>query len=150
MADPREQILARLVEIGAGLDGIKTARRNATELPETLLPAFVVHDGDESGDDSDPTSRRPMSPISPRIVTMTPEIYICVPASAANVGTLVNQLRARAINAIAADATLQGMTMNAEGARYEGAVTGLSRARSMLGDAGLSFSFRYLLYPGSI
>lgn len=53
MADHRELILARLLEIGRSIEGIKTAKRNELGLPETALPAFVVLDGDETGDDRD-------------------------------------------------------------------------------------------------
>lgn len=147
MADPRESILARLVAIGGTVTDIKTVKRNELGLSETMLPAFVVLDGDETGDDRDPVSRRPTAP---RIVTMTPEIYVLLPDKAADVGTTLNLMRGRVINAIANDADLLALTKDREGGRYEGAATGLSRGRSMIGECGLSFSFRYVLRPGSI
>ncbi|MEJ6845087.1 hypothetical protein V3589_02540 [Sinorhizobium fredii] len=147
MADPRELILARLVEIAEAVEGIKKARRNVTGESETTLPLAVILDGDETADDRDPVSR---PPTAPRIVTMTPEIYVIVAKAAADVGTQVNLMRSRFINAIAADAQLIALTKDREGGRYEGAASGLSRGRTMIGEVGLSFSFRYVLKPGSI
>lgn len=147
MADQRELILARLVEIGAGIEGIKTAKRNELGQADTALPGFVVFDGDEAADDRDPVTR---PPTAPRIMTMTPEIYVLLPEKTADVGTQLNLYRARLINAIANDSTLATLTKDSEGGRYEGAATGLSRGRQMVGDVGLSFSFRYVLRPGSI
>ncbi|MEY9829827.1 hypothetical protein ABIA25_001642 [Sinorhizobium fredii] len=89
-------------------------------------------------------------PTAPRIMTMTPEIYVIVAKAAADVGTQVNLMRSRFINAISADAQLIALTKDREGGRYEGAASGLSRGRTMIGEVGLSFSFRYVLKPGSI
>jgi hypothetical protein len=147
MADAREQILQRLVAILDGVEGIKKVKRNELDQSETTLPLAVILDGDETADDSDPVSR---PPTAPRIVTMTPEIYVIVAKKAAQVGTDINSMRARVINAIATDAPLIALTHKNEGGRYEGAASGLSRGRSMMGEVGLSFSFRYVLRPGSI
>ena len=45
--DKREAILARLVEIAAGLPGIATAVRNQDEISERSRPAIAVFDADE-------------------------------------------------------------------------------------------------------
>lgn len=147
MADPREQILQRLLVVLAGVEGIKKARRNELDQNESSMPYAVILDGDETGADSDPVSR---PSTAPRIVTMTPEIYVVIANKAAEVGTDVNLMRARVINAIATDAPLIALTLKGEGGRYDGAASGLSRGRSMMGEVGLSFSFRYVLRPGSI
>lgn len=150
MADPRELILVRLIAVLEGVngaDGVRKVKRNELDQNESTLPLAVILDGDETADDSDPVSR---PPTAPRIMTMTPEIYIIVADKAATVGTKVNLLRSRVINAIAADAEIIALTKDREGGRYEGAASGLSRGRSMMGEVGLSFSFRYVLRPGSI
>lgn len=147
MADPREEILARLVVIAGAITGIKTVRRNDLNLPESAHPSIVILDADETAADSDPGSR---PPTAPRIMAMTPEIYVVLAEKATDVGTELNLMRARVINAIAADAPLIALTKDKEGGRYEGAASSLARGRTMLGDAGLSFSFRYVLRPGSI
>ncbi|NEI52715.1 hypothetical protein GR217_34415 [Rhizobium leguminosarum] len=145
--DPRENILARLVTLAKDITGIKTVKRNDLDLPETALPAIVILDGDETADDNDPVGR---PPTAPRIVTMTPEFYVVVAEKAANVGTQINMYRALVIDAVATDAQLIGLTKNKEGGRYDGAASGLARGRTMTGEIGLSFSFRYVLRPGSI
>ena len=45
--DKREAILARLVEVCAGLTGVVTAARNVLDVPSLARPAFVVQDGSE-------------------------------------------------------------------------------------------------------
>lgn len=121
MADAREHILARLVAIGSVLEGI--------------TGWFVAIDDDEGVADSDPFS--PPS-TAPRIVTMTPTVYVAVEKTAA--GTEIDRMRARVINVIATDAQLKTLTKDGAGGRYEG-------ARSMIGDIGLAFSFRYTMKP---
>jgi len=147
MADPRELILVRLVVVAAGVTGIRKAVRNELNVAETVLPLAAILDGDETAADSDPGSR---PPTAPRIMTMTPEIYVLLSDKASDVGTELNLMRGRMINAIANDAQLIALTKDGEGGRYEGAASGLSRGRSMIGEVGLSFSFRYVLRPGSI
>ncbi|MDK1386374.1 hypothetical protein QN224_13240 [Sinorhizobium sp. 8-89] len=147
MADPRELILQRLVEIGEGIAGVRKVKRNEIGQNESVLPLVVILDGDETAADSDPKNR---PPTAPRIMTMTPEIYVVVADKAATVGTEINLMRARMIDAIANDAQIVALTKDREGGRYEGAASGLSRGRSMLGEVGLSFSFTYVLRPGSV
>ncbi|MGR9317289.1 hypothetical protein ACU8LZ_12660 [Rhizobium leguminosarum] len=147
MADPRELILVRLGLVIAGVEDIRKVKRNELDQNESILPLAVILDGDETANDSDPVSR---PPTAPRIMTMTPEIYIIVTDKAASVGTKINLLRCRVISAIANDAEIIALTKDREGGRYEGAASGLSRGRSMMGEVGLSFSFRYVLRPGSI
>lgn len=142
MFDRREAILARLVEIATGIEGIAKVYRNKDEIPEKSRPAIVIWDADESADDSDPTGR-PVG--APRRVGMTPEIYILLGSSPEDIGTSINLIRSRVIAAIYSDATLKGLTVNGEGIRYEGCATALSRGRSMEGEMGLSFTFTYLL-----
>lgn len=147
MADPRELILVRLKAVAESVEGIRKVKRNELGENESVLPLVVIFDGDEAAADSDPQAR---PPTAPRIVTMTPEVYLILADKATAVGTEVNLMRARFINAVANDAQLTALTHKGEGGRYEGAATSLSRGRQMLADVGLSFSFRYVLRPGSI
>ena len=74
MADVREDILARLLEIVAGIPNIRSAQRNNIDIPEDQLPAAIVFDGDEETDDAADVSMRPAN--RPTIVRMHPEIII--------------------------------------------------------------------------
>ena len=47
MVDVRENILARLVEVVAGIPGIKSAQRDNVDITEEHLPVAMVFDGDE-------------------------------------------------------------------------------------------------------
>lgn len=142
--DSREAILARLLVIAGDVDGVAKAYRNKDEIPETSRPAIVILDGDETADEGDP-SRRPIT--APRRISMTPELYILLAGTPANVGTNINLLRAKFVQAIMTDAMLIGLTLDGVGIRYEGCSTGLSRGRSMEGEMGLSFTFTYILQP---
>jgi hypothetical protein len=142
--DNREAILARLLIIAAGVDGVAKSYRNKDDVPETSRPAIVILDGDEGSDDSDP-GRRPAN--APRRIGMTPEIYILLGGTPATVGTDINLIRAKFVKAVMTDATLIGLTLDGVGIRYEGCATGLARGRSMEGEMGLSFTFTYLMRP---
>lgn len=144
MADPRELILDRLVEIGAGIEGIVTAKRNIKRPPDELLDAIVVLDADETADQGDPSGRQSHSY---RRVGMTPEIYILAKGKPEEVGTRVNLLRARFVKAVLTDSELIALLGSNGEMRYEGCATALSWGREMIGDMGVSFTFHYVLRP---
>lgn len=145
MADKRELILARLVTVLGGIDGVRAVFRNQDEISERQYPCILILDADEAADDRDP-QRHP----NRRLVTMTPEIYVMLSGIPANVGTELNALRAAVIKAVFEDATLVELTVNQQGIRYEGSATGLSRGRAMEGSLGVSISFTYLLNPADL
>ena len=147
MSDPREDILARLVVLAGTISGIRTVKRNQTDIAETQFPAIVIMDADEQASDGDP-AHRPRN--APRMITMSPEMYILLSDKAVDVGTSVNALRAAFIKAVLTDSALAALTMDGQGIRYEASVTGLSRGRSMIGEVGISFSFTYVLRPDSL
>jgi hypothetical protein len=147
MIDRREMILARLLEIARGVDGIAAAFRNRDEIGEKQRPAIVILDADEAADDADPGLRPARSP---RRVAMTPEIYIMLGAKPEHIGTSINTLRARLIKAILADAELSLITGSNGDIRYEGCATALARGRTMEGEMGVSFSFAYVLRPDEL
>ncbi len=62
MTDRREMILARLLEIAVGVDGIVAVFRNKDEISERQRPAIVILDADEAADDADPNSRPSRAP----------------------------------------------------------------------------------------
>ena len=109
MSDPRELILVRLLAIAQAVDVTLNAKRNETTLADTALPAVVLLDGEELADDDDPLGR---PPLSPRRVTMTPEVQFRLQAKAPDVGTELNVLRATLITAVLSDTELLALTEN--------------------------------------
>ncbi len=81
---------------------------------------------------------------------MTPEIYVIVGAAEGGVGAGLNALRAKVIAAISADTTLAGLVGSNGSIRYDGCATDLGRGRSMQGEMGLGFTFRYVLSPAKL
>ncbi len=144
MTDRREMILARLLEIAVGVDGIVAAFRNKDEISERQRPAIVILDADEVADDADPSSRPSRAP---RRVAMTPEIYILLGAKPEDLGTAINRLRARFVKTVLGDAQLSLIVGSNGDIRYEGCATALARGRGMEGEMGVSFSFTYVLRP---
>jgi len=69
--DKREAILVRLVEIAAGLPGIKTSVRNQDEISERARPAIVVFDADETADER--ANEQGYGGRAPNIIEMSPE-----------------------------------------------------------------------------
>jgi hypothetical protein len=149
MTDKREEVLARLVEIAAAVDGVTTVVRNGPAPDETKCPVIQILDADESAEESDPVGVARGSSARRR-VGMTPEIYIILGDLPENVGPALNALRAKLVKAILTDAEL-GTILGTNGAiRYEGCATGLSRARQMEGSMGVSFTFLYILNPAAL
>lgn len=145
--DTREAILQRLLAIAEGIDGIKKVYRNNMRPPESNLPAILVLDGDEAGDENDPRSRGARGP---RRMIMTPQLLIVLPEKAADVGTALNGYRAKLINAVATDADLTALTTNRIGAWLHSSQTSLAWGRSMLGEMGVAFAIPYVLDPATL
>ena len=75
MIDIRENILKRLMEIAASIPNVRSAKRNLVDLPEDILPAANIRDGDEESNGlNDIGSSHP--PNRDYTVQMTPEIEI--------------------------------------------------------------------------
>lgn len=145
--DPREAILARLLIVAGGVDDTLEARRNETEISDSALPAVILLDGEEIADDSDPEGR-PAN--APRRVRMTPEVQFRLQKKAVDIGTSLNLLRAKLIDAVLTDATLLALTIKGQSIRYQGAMMAAERGRSMEGGIGVAFTFTYLMRPGSL
>lgn len=146
MADVREQILSRIVEIAAGVTGISNAYRNKKEVDEASKPAIVIYDGDEAALEDPNANLR--GALAARRIEASPEIYILLDARAENVGASLNQIRARLILAFLTDATLA--TFLDKPPRYEGAASALGAGRKMVGEMGVAFTFSYALKPAEL
>ncbi len=146
-ADPREQILSRLHDLAKAIVGPKHAFRNRLRIPDELLPAIAIVDGDETPDDSG--YGRGRSANGPIIVTMRPEIYGFVEGDEQTAGAALNAQRAALMKAILNDATLLGLCKDGD-IRYEGFSSGMANGRSLEGEMGLAFAFVYVLRPKSL
>src|SRR5262245_17605334 len=116
MADLREVLLARVLVVLKGVQGIETADRNLDDISDLRLPAAILFDGDEEAFDN-PRARG----AAPNTVEMTPTIEVTL-SDPDQVGTQINALRARICKAILSDTTLKtscGNIPNA-GPRYIG------------------------------
>lgn len=148
--DKREAILARLLVIAEGIEGVKTALRNA-EAPqsESRRPAIIILDADEAADSRlDQDTGKPAR--TSNKVGMTPEIYIMLGDNAENVGTAINLLRARLIKAVLTNDDLKDLCGTNGSIRYQGCATGLAKDRTMAGEMGVAFTFTYVLDPASL
>ena len=146
-ADKRELILERILAVGKTLVGEKNAFRNRLDLPDGMLPAFIVIDADEAPVEPIATGRRGAG--APVIVGMTPEIYLLMQAEDKDVGTKLNALRQKVIKAMMTDETLVDLCHNGD-IRFEGFSTGLSAGRDMSADSGVAFTFVYALFPSRL
>ena len=145
MGDPRESILERLQEIGATIPGVVTSLRNIMAISENRRPALVVFDADEAAEQVEFRGSRSFD--SATMVVMTPEVFVLVSASAADVGRDLNLVRGRFIKAVLQDPALKTLLGTNGDARYAGCGTALATGRSMEGEMALSFAFRYALKP---
>jgi hypothetical protein len=151
MIDIREQILARLAVIVAGLPSIKKVYRNYVDFTEDSLPAAVVLDGDETTNDASDASMRP--PNRPTLVTMTPEIILC--RIAPQVGPDISLMRRELVGRVLHDTELNDQIVKTGRAgngtiRYLGCQTDLAWRRSMFGALKVNFDFKYQLKPDDL
>ncbi|MDX8513527.1 hypothetical protein [Mesorhizobium captivum] len=145
--DPREAILARLLEVAASVDTSLAKRRNETDVSSSNLPAVILFDGEEVARETDPAGR---TAATLRHIDMTPEVQFRLEAKAEDVGMKLNVLRAKLIKAVLNDATLLGLVINGRAIRYQGSMTATERGRSMEGGIGVAFTFTYLLKPDDV
>ena len=150
MTDIREQILARLFEVVSGLPNIRSAYRNNGEITEDELPAVIVFDGDEEGQDANNPDLSQRPPGRPSSVQMTPEIIVAE-HSVGQIGSALTPLRRELIKAVLFDAQLNeivGTGRLGNGAiRYLGCQTDMGWMRSMHGALRAQFMFKYHLKP---
>jgi len=142
--DRREQVIARLVVIAAGVPGIVAALRNVDTLSERQRPGFVIFDGDEAVE-LPPPGRQ-----GPSMVTMTPEIALALGDKSESVGTALNTLRAAFLKAALTDTTLRGIVGPNGRIHYAGCASAFARGRTMEGEMGISLSIEYPLNPAEL
>lgn len=148
MIDRREQILAQLLVILAGVEGIKAAWRNRGELPDDLRPAITLLDADEAVTLQGPQSSRGGGGLTAArsMITMRPEIFILLEQREpknVNVGQDVNALRVKVIAALSADSSLNTLLTNNGSVVYEGCLTDTATGRGMTGQLQMQFAFSY-------
>ena len=146
MVDVREDILARLLVVVAGIPNIRSAQRNNTEIPEDQLPAALIFDGDEETDGASDLSMRPSN--RPFMVRMHPEIIIAQQTD--EVGSELTTMRRELIKRVTTDTVLNEQIVktgrNGNGAiRYLGCQTQLGLGRSLFGALLAQFMFKYAL-----
>lgn len=141
MADVRENILARLLDVVATIPNIRSAQRNNVEIPEDQLPAAIVFDGDEETDGAADRSARPST--RPYVVRMHPEIIIAQQAD--EVGSELTTLRRELIKRVLTDTVLNQQIGGNGAIRYLGCQTDLGWGRSLQGALRAQFVFQYAL-----
>ena len=145
MADVRELILARLVEVVATVPGLRSVRRNETDLTDDQMPAALVLDGDEdtvAGNDTSRPSNRPL------LVEMAPEIQIVEQSD--SIGSDLTTFRSELIKRILFDTTLNQQTGSNGKISYLGCVTNVGWMEKQYGALQIRFTFKYPFKPDEL
>ncbi len=156
MTDLREEILDRLTDLVAGVEGVQYAARNHLRPDEDSLPAVVIFDGDEIVAEmpDGPNPNRWRDANAPQMMTMRPEIYVRVASDLSTVGTNMNQMRAKIHKAICEDLRLIAIVGAGRGKngriQLERVQTALGWGRTMEGEMILYYAFSYLLVPADL
>lgn len=152
MADKREAVIVRLMAIASGLTGIARVTRNDPVIGEgtTDRPLVQIWDGEEVASDGDPVARRRLG--QPRVVGMTPHIYLMLAEDPAeNIGTTINRFVAAIKKAVMTDATLQGILGTTGWIAYVASGDpNITRGRTIEAEVLISFSFNYILVPSDL
>lgn len=139
MADIREALLARLVAVCVGVDGVKSVARNRLDVAALERPAVVVYDGVETLRDQ-PLGMR-FSELSR--VELSPAITVIVRAGSTDPGPLLSLYRSRVVVAVLSDATLRSSVGTNGSIRYEGCVVTPPDAEAKEHRLELSLTFTY-------
>lgn len=139
--DVRDLILDRLKDV-VRVRGVASSARNLPTIADgASLPAVIVYDGTEEVREDPPG--RPARTI--QIVRMEVVVRITSQGDEDAIGTDINTLRLRLIDAITADTTIRALTLNGESPRYAGLATSWTQGRAVQGDMALRFSILYAL-----
>lgn len=141
MVDVREDILARLLVLLAGIPNIRSAQRNDVDTSESRMPAAIVFDGDEETSGAEDRSAR-LSP-RPYIVRMMPEIVVVEQHEEA--GTELTTFRREIIKRVLNDAVLIEHVGGNGAIRYLGCQTDIGWMRERYVAVGVQFMFQYSL-----
>lgn len=139
----RKQIVTRLHQVVASVDGIRTCERNRMAFDETQLPAATILNGDDEVSDQDSENVRKRHPSALKIVTALPQVVVFVKD-----GDELDDLHQIVINKVMNDADLIALTLNGDGVLYRGMQSTFHAARwSDAGFEALIFGFRHILDP---
>jgi len=139
MPDIREDILARLNEVVAGVPGISTTIRNNIDWVDRQMPVAMVLDGDE-----EVVSDKPRV----MVVTMTPEITIIEESD--SIGSDLTTFRRELMKLVLSDVTL-GALAGANGKiSYLGCETVFGWQEKQYGALQMRFRFKYPLKPDDL
>jgi|SRR5262245_10241905 len=153
MADTREDILARLVEVIGTIPNIRSVHRNNVDITEDQLPAAIVLDGDEDSDgDNDVSMKQPHRPYN---VQMTPGIVVQVQDDNEVIGPAITTFRRELIKRVLMDAELNEQIVktgrHGNGAiRYLGCGTDVGWTRTGYAALIARFLFKYSLKPDDL
>lgn len=155
MTDKRERILAQLLLVLKGVDGIKSAARNLDQIPEGARPAIVLLDGDEALPQSQGETTR--SGKSPIVMQMQPVINVLVGDNDKDIGATINAIRASLITKVLTDTDLAAVVEadinrpNRQNGRvsYTGMLTRFSHSFEMDCDMQVNFAIQYALDPSN-
>jgi hypothetical protein len=153
MTDVRENILARLLEVVAGIPNMRSAHRNNIDITEDKLPAVIVLDGDEESDGaSDVSMKRPYRPYN---VQMTPGIVVQVQDDNVVLGSIVTAFRRELIKRVLTDTELNEQivrtgTFGNGAIRYLGCQTDVGWTRTGYAALTAQFLFKYSLQPNDL
>ena len=149
----REDIIAQLLAIvgdvpGPGPASVATALRNHVAVPDDLLPAAIVFEGDEETVEQDQILGR--RGITPTRVHMTPLVLLAAMGHAHQIGTTMNAWRGAIIQAIVTDETLLGIIQAPSGrVIYQSMESEIVRGERTIARYVLKFQITYILSPGA-
>lgn len=144
MADTRELILARLLTVVSGLAGVTTAARNLDDIEDIALPAVVLFDGAEEA------AENPVATgLAGNVVTMQPSLLVLLGGTPEEIGTTINEWRAKVLKAVLGDATLATLCRGARpaGARYVGCEVSLAAGSDSKAELTLTLAISYPFNP---
>jgi hypothetical protein len=145
VADQREAILSRLVEVCGSVEGVNAADRNRLDVSGMLRPAVIVLDGTERLVTAQPTSSAQATVSAKQRMELQPQVIIALRGnSGAEAGTLLTLYRNRVVAAILTDtALLASVTVNG-GIRYEGCAVPPPDAEALEYRIDLNLVFTYI------
>jgi hypothetical protein len=140
VTDVREDILARLLEVVAGVPNIRTAVRNDVDIVEDKLPAITVFDGDEETNGAEDRSARLSN--RPYVARMMPDIVVQeLHAAGSELSTLRREIIRRVLN----DTVLIEQVGSNGAIRYVGCQTDFGWLREKFNAMNVQFVFQYSL-----
>lgn len=143
--DVRELILARLVVIMEGVDGILAAYRDRADLDEDMLPAAYVLDGKEQKVSAPGRTIR-----EPMLMRLQPQIFLKLkPNRPANkdMGPVLSGFRNKILLAIAGDELLSDLVGEGTGGviEYVQSDTDMQSGSTMEGQESVDLAITYIL-----